>query len=106
MDAAVRRLATGLPDGIRKRRGDARPGSLRRPRSGRIEAATRRCAMSDGQQRLETIFRAESGRLFGIAYRMLGSVSEAEEVVQDAFVRYQGVDPAEVREPGALLTTI
>ncbi|HEY2054105.1 MAG TPA: RNA polymerase sigma-70 factor [Solirubrobacterales bacterium] len=62
--------------------------------------------MSDAQQWLETIFRAESGRLFGIAYRMLGSVSEAEEVVQDAFVRYQGVDPEEVREPGALLTTI
>lgn len=58
------------------------------------------------QQRLEAVFRAESGRLFGLSYRMLGSVSEAEEVVQDAFLRYQGVDPEEVREPGALLTTI
>ena len=62
--------------------------------------------MSEEQERLEAVFRSESGRLFGIAYRMLGSVSEAEEVVQDAFVRYQGVDPDEVREPGALLTTI
>ncbi|HEY2716305.1 MAG TPA: RNA polymerase sigma-70 factor [Solirubrobacterales bacterium] len=62
--------------------------------------------MSERQERLDEMFRAESGRLFGIAYRMLGSVSEAEEVVQDSFVRYQGVDPAEVREPGALLTTI
>ena len=58
------------------------------------------------QQRLEALFRAESGRLFGLSYRMLGSVSEAEEVVQDAFLRYQGVGPGEVREPGALLTTI
>ncbi|MBS1879072.1 MAG: RNA polymerase sigma-70 factor [Actinobacteria bacterium] len=62
--------------------------------------------MSEEQERLERVFRAESGRVFGIAYRMLGSVSEAEEVVQDAFVRYQGVDAEEVREPGALLTTI
>jgi len=54
---------------------------------------------------LEELFRSESDRLFGLAYRMLGSVAEAEEVVQDAFVRYQGVDPEEVREPGALLTT-
>ncbi len=63
--------------------------------------------MSEEQERrLEEVFRAESGRIFGIAYRMLGSVSEAEEVVQDVFVRYQGVDPEEVRNPGALLTTI
>ena len=62
--------------------------------------------MSEEQERLEAVFRAESGRLFGIAYRMLGSVSEAEEVVQDAFVRYQGVEPDRVREPAALLTTI
>ncbi len=58
----------------------------------------------DRKRQLEELFRSESDRLFGIAYRMLGSVGEAEEVVQDAFVRYQRVD--EVREPGALLTTI
>jgi RNA polymerase sigma-70 factor (ECF subfamily) len=58
------------------------------------------------QRQLEALFRAESGRLFGLSYRMLGSVSEAEEVVQDAFLRYQGAGPEEVREPGALLTTI
>jgi RNA polymerase sigma-70 factor (ECF subfamily) len=62
--------------------------------------------MSEEQEPLEKVFRAESGRVFGIAYRMLGSVSEAEEVAQDTFVRYQGVDRSEVREPGALLTTI
>jgi RNA polymerase sigma-70 factor (ECF subfamily) len=63
--------------------------------------------VDEQQERLEKLFRAESGRVFGIAYRMLGSVSEAEEVAQDAFVRYQGVGAEEeVREPGALLTTI
>jgi RNA polymerase sigma-70 factor (ECF subfamily) len=58
------------------------------------------------EQRLEDLYRAESGRVFGIAYRMLGSVAEAEEVVQDAFVRFEEVDPEEVRQPAALLTTI
>ncbi len=58
------------------------------------------------EQRLDELYRAEAGRIFGIAYRMLGSVSEAEEVVQDAFVRFEGVEPGAVREPGALLTTI
>jgi len=36
---------------------------------------------------------------------MLGSVSEAEDVVQEAFYRYGRVDPAEVEAPRAFLTT-
>jgi RNA polymerase sigma-70 factor (ECF subfamily) len=42
-------------------------------------------------------------RLVRIAYRMLGSVADAEDVVQDAFIRWMGVDRAEVREPEAFL---
>jgi RNA polymerase sigma-70 factor, ECF subfamily len=45
-------------------------------------------------------------RLFGIAYRMLGSVSDAEDVVQEAFLRWQRADPAEVRNTEAFLTTV
>ncbi|MGH2940098.1 MAG: RNA polymerase sigma-70 factor [Solirubrobacterales bacterium] len=56
------------------------------------------------EQRLDDLYRSESGRVFGIAYRMLGSVVEAEEVVQDAFVRFSEVEA--VRQPAALLTTI
>jgi RNA polymerase sigma-70 factor (ECF subfamily) len=44
-------------------------------------------------------------RLFGIAYRMLGSVAEAEDVVQDAWLRWQGTDREVVRNPAAFLTT-
>jgi RNA polymerase sigma-70 factor (ECF subfamily) len=42
--------------------------------------------------------------LIRIAYRMLGSTAEAEDVVQDAWIRWQRVDPGEVREPAAFLT--
>lgn len=44
-------------------------------------------------------------RLFGIAYRMLGSVAGAEDVVQDAWLRWQGTDRTAVRNPAAFLTT-
>jgi RNA polymerase sigma-70 factor (ECF subfamily) len=44
--------------------------------------------------------------LVGIAYRMLGSVAEAEDAVQDAFLRWQGVDSEEVDEPRAYLARV
>ena len=42
-------------------------------------------------------------RLVRVAYRMLGSVADAEDVVQEAFIRWMGADRAEVREPEAFL---
>lgn len=44
-------------------------------------------------------------RLFGIAYRMMGTVAEAEDLVQEAWLRWQGADHEAVREPAAFLST-
>lgn len=38
-----------------------------------------------------------------VAYRMLGSVADAEDVVQDAFIRWLGADRGAIREPAAFL---
>jgi RNA polymerase sigma-70 factor (ECF subfamily) len=44
--------------------------------------------------------------LRGVAYRMLGSVAEAEDVVQDAFLRWRDVDAATIEAPRAYLTQV
>lgn len=44
--------------------------------------------------------------LFGLAYRMLGSVMDAEDIVQEAFLRWQNVPDADIRSPRAYLMTI
>jgi len=51
-------------------------------------------------------FEAHRPLLFSIAYRMLGSATEAEDVVQDAWLRARQDEHAEVRSPRAYLATI
>ncbi|MEX3976489.1 sigma-70 family RNA polymerase sigma factor [Paraburkholderia caribensis] len=51
-------------------------------------------------------FEAMRARLFALAYRMLGSRAEAEDIVQDAWLKWHAADPREVRSPAAWLTTI
>ena len=50
-------------------------------------------------------FERARPRLFGIAYRMLGSVAEAEDIVQDVWTRWQSTDRRVVRDPQAFLAT-
>jgi RNA polymerase sigma factor (sigma-70 family) len=51
-------------------------------------------------------FQSLRPRLFGIAYRMLGRVADAEDVVQDVWVRWQGADRAGVHDRVAFLVKI
>lgn len=51
------------------------------------------------------IFEHARPRLLGVAYRILGSRAEAEDAVQDTFLRWQETDIAAVGSPGAWLTT-
>ena len=59
-----------------------------------------------GQDDASATFLHERPRLLGIAYRLLGSMWDAEDVVADAMVRWLRADRDEVREPAAYLTTV
>ena len=51
-------------------------------------------------------FEAQRPRLFGLAYRLLGSAMDAEDVVQDAYLRWQGADPPSIAVPQAWLAKV
>jgi RNA polymerase sigma factor (sigma-70 family) len=51
-------------------------------------------------------FEEHRGRLRGVAYRMLGSLSEADDAVQEAWLRLSRTDAGEVENLGAWLTTV
>ncbi|MFJ9817016.1 RNA polymerase sigma-70 factor [Streptomyces sp. NPDC101151] len=48
-------------------------------------------------------FESHRSRLFGLAYRLLGSAQEAEDAVQDAYLRFSGADRAGIEHLGAWL---
>lgn len=58
---------------------------------------------ADEHKDAAAVFEPLRPRLTRVAYRMLGSVADAEDVVQEAFIRWMGVDQSEVREPEAYL---
>jgi RNA polymerase sigma-70 factor (ECF subfamily) len=51
-------------------------------------------------------FTEHRRRLMGVSYRILGSIADAEDVVQDAWLRWSSTDTAKVENPEAFLTTI
>jgi len=52
------------------------------------------------------VFGRNRARLFGIAYRMLGTQADAEDIVQDAYIRWHNADRGEIETPAAWLTTV
>jgi RNA polymerase sigma-70 factor (TIGR02957 family) len=54
----------------------------------------------------EDVFARHRSLLFTVAYEMLGSASDAEDVVQETWLRWAGVDQAEVRDPRAYMVRI
>ncbi|WP_238163034.1 RNA polymerase sigma factor SigJ [Kribbella capetownensis] len=51
-------------------------------------------------------FERLRGRMFGIAYRMMGTATDAEEILQDAWLRWQATDQDSVRDPDAYLARV
>lgn len=52
------------------------------------------------------LFERHRGRLFGLAYRMLGAPADAEDVLHDAWLRWQAQDIAALDDPEAWLVTV
>ena len=60
----------------------------------------------DERELLAERFEKNRGRLRGVAYRMLGSMSEADDAVQEAWLRLNRSDAAAIENLGAWLTTV
>jgi RNA polymerase sigma-70 factor, ECF subfamily len=60
----------------------------------------------DQQEWLAQQFEAQRPHLRAVAYRMLGSLSEADDALQDAWLRLSRADTSEVENPRAWLTTV
>lgn len=55
---------------------------------------------------LTTLFNTHRAHLFAIAYRMVGTVMDAEDIVQEVWLRWQSASPEELTSPKAYLSTI
>jgi RNA polymerase sigma-70 factor (TIGR02957 family) len=67
--------------------------------------------VSDGMQPLygrdsACVFDEHRALLISVAYRILGSVTDAEDTVQEAWLRWSGVNPSDVRDPRAFLVRV
>jgi RNA polymerase sigma-70 factor (ECF subfamily) len=62
--------------------------------------------MDDGTEAATRAFVAHRNLLFTVAYEMLGSAADAEDVVQETWLRWADVESAEVRDPRAYLVRI
>jgi len=56
--------------------------------------------------RAEDLFIQESPRPVGLAYRMVGSISDAEDIFSEAWARWCAIDAEKLDSPGASLATV
>ncbi|MFE2581805.1 RNA polymerase sigma-70 factor [Streptomyces sp. NPDC059378] len=63
-------------------------------------------ARGDRMDSVTRAFVAHRSLLFTVAYEMLGSAADAEDVLQETWLRWAGVDPGTVRDPRAYLVRI
>jgi RNA polymerase sigma-70 factor (ECF subfamily) len=63
-------------------------------------------ADGDGTDALTALFEEHRAMLLGVAYRMLGRAADAEDVVQEAWLRWTSGDRSDVREPRAFLVRV
>ena len=61
--------------------------------------------MSETRPQTGDGFEKARPRLWGLAYRMLGSAADADDAVQETWLRWQGADRGKVKSPDAWLTT-
>ena len=72
-----------------------------------ISPATGRPALPEGQRPPPTqVFAEHRDFLVGVAYRILGRMADAEDVVQEAWLRWQRANSAEVQDPRAFLVRV
>src|ERR1044072_7632645 len=74
-----------------------------------VAGSTAETAARKGRDTVDTLterFEQERARLRAVAYRMLGSASEADDALQEAWLRFDRTDTGEVENVGAWLTTV
>src|SRR5262245_20093271 len=79
--------------------------STARPMETRVDASSARERETRAHDDGLSVFMSVRPRILAIAQRMLNSAAEAEDVVQDVWVRWQKVDRPSVRDAGAFLAT-
>src|SRR5204862_620909 len=67
---------------------------------------TKRGNVTEGKAWLSERFEAQRSQLRGVAYRMLGSLSEADDAVQESWLRLSRADTSGVENLGGWLTTV